>query len=253
MNALLIVLALQSLCGVGFSWQYPRNADQTLWAFRTCQREVSDQALLPKIYKWELPDNADTHCYVKCVWMNLGSYDFNSKSINVDTIATQYETRGLTVPADLENLKGATDGSCEAVYKKTIDFFLKEKDNLQHAYYGTIPESNKWFAQHPDVKPKRTRISEFCTGKEGGKEGSCKHACSMYYYRLVDEDNLVIPFRKLKMNGTPEEAFDGCRKDASKETGCKVGDVLYDCINALNSDGFQAVLKRWDDETDSTY
>nr|AAX54853.1 27 kDa salivary protein [Phlebotomus ariasi] len=252
MNALLLCVLL-SLSGIGYSWKYPRNADQTLWAYRTCQREGKDPALVSKWMNWVLPDDPETHCYVKCVWTNLGSYDDNTGSIMINTVATQFITRGMKVPAEVNNLSGSTSGSCSDIYKKTIGFFKSQKANIQKAYYGTKEESDNWYSKHPNVKPKGTKISDFCKGREGGTEGTCKHACSMYYYRLVDEDNLVIPFRKLKIPGIPGPKIDECRRKASSKTGCKVADALYKCLKAINGKSFENALKKLDEESSRTY
>uniref|UniRef100_C6G4F1 D7-related salivary protein A n=1 Tax=Phlebotomus arabicus TaxID=578135 RepID=C6G4F1_9DIPT len=255
MNAFLKICLLFSLTGLGYSWQYPRNADQTLWAFRACQREGKNPALVRKWMNWELPDDTETHCYVKCVWTYLGSYNEDRKSIKIDTVKKQYKARGVTIPNGISKIGGPTDGSCTGVYKKTIDFFISQKTNLQKAYYGTIEASNEWYSKNPNVKPKGTKISDFCKAenREGGKEGTCKHACSMYYYRLVDEDNLVIPFRKLNIQGIPGPKIEECRRIASSKSGCKVSDALYSCLNKINSQGFIAALKKLDEESSRSY
>uniref|UniRef100_A0A6B2EJ84 General odorant-binding protein 99b n=1 Tax=Phlebotomus kandelakii TaxID=1109342 RepID=A0A6B2EJ84_9DIPT len=251
MNVLLLLCVLFSLgeIGIGYSWKYPRNADQTLWAYRTCQREGKNQELVKKWMNWELPNDAETHCYVKCVWINLGSYDNKKGSIKIDKVKKQFSSRNLEIPAGLNEIGGSTSGSCEDVYKKTIAFFKNEKTNLQKAYYGTKEESNNWYSKNPETKPKGVKISAFCKDKnrEGGKEGTCKHACSMYYYRLVDEDNLVIPFRKLP--GISEPDLKECRDAASTKTGCKVADEIYECLDNANSKGFRDALKKLDDES----
>uniref|UniRef100_F6JYF2 26.7 kDa salivary D7-related protein n=1 Tax=Phlebotomus tobbi TaxID=33402 RepID=F6JYF2_9DIPT len=249
MNALILICVLFSLGELGFSWKYPRNADQTLWAFRSCQREGKNPDLVKKWMNWQLPNDPETHCYVKCVWTNLGSYDDKTGSISIGKVREQFSSRNLKVPAEVKKLKGPTNGSCKEVYDKTIAFFKSQKTSLQKAYYGTKEESNKWYSENPETKPKGAKISVFCKDKnrEGGKEGTCKNACSMYYYRLVDEDNLVIPFRKLP--GISESDLKECRDVASKKTGCEVADKLYECIDKANSKAFRDALKKLDDES----
>nr|BAM69181.1 hypothetical protein [Lutzomyia ayacuchensis] len=245
MNVLLKIATFLCLCELGYSWQYPRNADQTLWAFKTCQREAKDQKFLEKWKKWELPVSDETYCYVKCVWKNLGSYNDADNSIKIEAIAQQFRSRGLNVPASLQKVAGPTSGSCKEVYQKTIKFFLEQKANIQHAYYGTKAESDKWFAAHPETKPKGVKISQFCKGKE---KSGCKHYCSMYYFRLVDEDNLVVPFRKLP--GYPEPKLQECRNKARATTGCKVADVLYECLKRDFPTYLSMILQNYDNESE---
>nr|AGT96464.1 D7-related salivary protein [Phlebotomus orientalis] len=249
MNALFLLCILFSLGELGYSWKYPRNADQTLWAFRSCQREGKNPDLVKKWMNWELPNDRETHCYVKCVWTNLGSYDDKYGSIKIDKVKIQFSSRGVHIPAGFRKIGEPTNGFCKDVYDKTIDFFKSQKSNLQKAYYGTKEDSNKWYSENPETKPKGTKISVFCKDKnrEGGTEGTCKHACSMYYYRLVDEDNLVIPFRKLP--GISESDLTECRDAASKKTGCKVADEIYECLHNVNPKGFEDALKKLDDES----
>uniref|UniRef100_F6JYF5 27.0 kDa salivary D7-related protein n=1 Tax=Phlebotomus tobbi TaxID=33402 RepID=F6JYF5_9DIPT len=253
MNVLLKAAILLSLGGIGYSWQYPRNADQTLWAWRSCHKEHSggDQALLQKWMKFEIPDDKVTHCLVKCIWIHLGMYDAKTKTIRVDKVKQQFEDRKLPVPSEISQLGGPTGGSCEKIYKKTKAFLDTQMANYRIAFYGTYDGSDEWFAKHPETKPKKTRISEFCKGREGGKEGTCKHACSMYYFRLVDEDNLVIPFRKLP--GISESDLKECRDAASKKTGCKVADEIYECLHNVNRKGFEDALKTLDETSLTNY
>nr|ABA43051.1 24.5 kDa D7-related salivary protein SP04 [Phlebotomus perniciosus] len=253
MNTLLKVAVLLSLGGTGYSWQYPRNADQTLWAWRSCQKEHigDDQALLKKWLKFEIPDDKVTHCFIKCTWIHLGMYDEKTKTIRVDKVKQQFEGRKLPVPAEISKLEGPTDGDCEKIYRKTRAFLDAQMKNYRIAFYGTYDGSDAWFAEHPETKPKNTKISEFCKGREGGKEGTCKHACSMYYYLLVDEDNLVIPFRKLP--GISESDLKQCRDAASKKSGCQVADTIYDCLNKINPTGLKTALNTLDEQSLTNY
>uniref|UniRef100_A0A6B2ENM4 Conserved secreted protein n=1 Tax=Phlebotomus kandelakii TaxID=1109342 RepID=A0A6B2ENM4_9DIPT len=249
MIASLKVLILLSFCGLGFSFKYPRNADQTLWAFRTCERERGGPGKTEKWRNWDLPNNSDTHCYVKCIWQYLGMWNFQFNSIYVDAIATQYMARGRKYPKELANLALPTDGTCKTVYDKSIDFINKEKKNLDFVFFHTEDEYTNWIKTHADLKPIGKKISEFCKGKEGGSEGKCKHACSMYHYRLVDEQNNILPLRELRIYGKHDSEFIHCKRRAANETGCRVGDVLYHCIDKIDKKGFAEVLKRWDDES----
>nr|AAX55660.1 27 kDa salivary protein [Phlebotomus ariasi] len=251
MNILLKVAILVSLCEIGYSWKYPRNADQTLWAWRSCQKGNYDPELVKKWMAFEIPDDEVTHCYIKCVWTHLGMYDETSQTIRADRVKQQFKARGLSVPAEISHLEGSTGGSCVTIYKKTRAFLETQMPNYRIAFYGTVEESDKWFANNPETKPKRIKISDFCKGREAGTEGTCKHACSMYYYRLVDEDNLVIPFRKLP--GILDSQLEQCRDQASSETGCKVGDTIYNCLNRINPEGLKKALNTLDEQSLTLY
>nr|AGE83091.1 SP28b [Phlebotomus papatasi] len=254
MNAVITSLVFLSLVGLGYSWKYPRNADQTLWAFRTCQRRESDVNLLKKWANWQLPNDDKTHCYVKCVWTHLGLYSKNKMSLRVDKIKKQFSSRGVAIPKDLKSMEGETDGSCKAIYDKTISFFNNNVADLRTAFYGTIEESNKWYAQNPDAKPKGTKISKFCKAenREQG-ESNCKHACSAYYYRLVDEDFEPIYFRLLEIKGFSNKDIDECIKQASGRQGCQRSDALYDCLKNKKSAALEAALQILDDQSARTY
>uniref|UniRef100_F6K8S3 26.76 kDa salivary D7-related protein n=1 Tax=Phlebotomus sergenti TaxID=85759 RepID=F6K8S3_9DIPT len=247
MKAVILTFVFLSLVGLGYSWQYPRNADQTLWAFRTCQRRESDASLVLKWYQWQLPNNAATHCYVKCGWIHLGMYNRKDGSIKVDKVKQQFTSRGVEIPGDIDSLSGPTDGSCKTLYDKTIRFFKNNAQSIRFAFYGTTAESNKWFAEHPEVKPKGTKISQFCNAEREKGNKDCKHACSAYYYRLVDEDYKPIYFRKLEIPGISNDKINKCRKEASGQQGCKVSDALYDCLERSNAAGLKAALKILDD------
>nr|ABI20158.1 27 kDa salivary protein [Phlebotomus duboscqi] len=245
MNAVISSLVLLSLVGLGYSWQYPLDADQTLWAFKTCQRQNDASNQLHMWSEWKLPNNPATHCYVKCVWIHLGLYNDKDKSIKVEEVGKQFTSRGLEVPGDLNTIAGVTNGSCAAIYMKTIKFFANNVDNLRTAFYGTRKVSNEWYAQNPDVKPKGIKISAFCSAenREQGKEGNCRHACSAYYYRLVDKDYEPINFVNLGIKGISNNKITNCRKKASKAKGCRGSDELYDCLMKHNKAGFEKVLQ----------
>uniref|UniRef100_C6G4F3 D7-related salivary protein C n=1 Tax=Phlebotomus arabicus TaxID=578135 RepID=C6G4F3_9DIPT len=251
MNNLLKIVILISLSEIGYAWQYPRNADQTLWAFRSCQKEKYDQELVNKWKKFELPDHPQTHCFIKCVWTHLGMYDEKAQAIRVDKVTQQFKDLNLKAPAEISKLGGPTNGNCATIYGKTMNFLNSRMTEFRIAFYGTVEGSNKWFSAHPETKPKLTKISAFCKGREGGKEGTCKHACSMYYYRLVDEDNLVIPFRKL--SGFKEADLKKCRDKASSKSGCKVADKIYNCLNTINPDGLKEALRTFDEQSATMY
>nr|ABI15942.1 27.6 kDa salivary protein [Phlebotomus duboscqi]ABI20181.1 D7-like protein [Phlebotomus duboscqi] len=250
MNSAVQYLVLFSILRLGYSWQFPRNADQTYWAFNTCQRETTDAKSVKLWDEWKLPNNNATHCYVKCVFIHLGFYNEQDKSINVDAVKKQFKGRGLASPKNIKSLSGQTDGSCEALYKKTIPFFIQNFENLRKAFYGTREESDKWFAEHPEVKPKRTKVSEFCTPeKERGETNNCRRACSLYYYRFIDEDYQPIYFRKLDIEGITDKQINECRDKATERKGCKVGDALYRCLRLINKKGLLATIARLDHES----
>nr|AFY13224.1 30 kDa salivary protein [Phlebotomus papatasi] len=243
-------LVFFSILGIGYSWRFPRNGDQTYWAFNTCQRQTTDIESVKLWDQWLLPNNAATHCYIKCVFIHLGFYNEQEKAINIDAVKKQFKSRGLEIPKDIKSLSGRTDGSCKALYEKTIPFFKNNFQNLRIAFYGTREESDKWFAKHPEVKPKRTRVSEFCTAeKEKGETKNCRRACSLYYYRFVDEDYQPIYFRKLDIAGITDKQINDCRDKAREKKGCKVGDALYRCLRLINKQGLIATMERLDIES----
>nr|ABI20168.1 D7-like protein [Phlebotomus duboscqi] len=246
MNAVITSLVLLSLVGLGYSWKYPRNADQTLWAFKTCQREGTNDALV-KIWKnWILPNDAETHCYVRCVWIHLGMFNEKENSIRVKRVGEQFTGRGVNVP-NMKSLKGSAR-TCKEVYDKTMPFFANNVNDIKTAFYGKKEVSDQWFKDHTDTKPKGIKISSFCKDgdREKGKEGNCQHACSAYYYRLVDEDNEPISFRKLGRVGVSDDEFSKCINKVKGLSGCKVADAMYNCVNDHNAQA----LKKLDEESE---
>nr|AAL16051.1 D7 salivary protein [Lutzomyia longipalpis] len=242
MNFLLKIFSLLCLCGLGYSWQDVRNADQTLWAYRSCQKNPEDKDHVPQWRKFELPDDEKTHCYVKCVWTRLGAYNENENVFKIDVITKQFNERGLEVPAGLDQeLGGSTDGTCKAVYDKSMKFFKSHFMDFRNAYYATYDGSDEWFSKNPDVKPKGTKVSEYCKNKD---DGDCKHSCSMYYYRLIDEDNLVIPFSNLP--DYPEDKLEECRNEAKSANECK-SSVIYQCLENADKSALDASLNILDE------
>nr|ABI20169.1 D7 related protein [Phlebotomus duboscqi] len=236
MNAVITSLVFISLVGVGYSWRYPRNADQTFWAFRTCQRQSEGAKSLREWYRWNLPNDEDTHCYVKCVWLHLGLYNEQNKSLRVDRIMEQFNSRSVAIPGDINTISGPTDGTCKDIYDKTINFFNNNVNDLRTAFYGIKKLSDEWFTQNSNTKPKGTKISDFCNAENREKGGAdCQHACSAYYYRLVDEDNEPIHFRNLNILGITDEQFASCVKASKNKQGCKVADTMYNCVEKHNS------------------
>nr|ANW11464.1 LolD7 [Bichromomyia olmeca] len=236
------VFLLFCFCGLGYSWQDVRNADQSLWAFRTCQRRSSNVDLVKKWMAYVLPDDKETHCYVMCAWSLLGAYSEEAKAFNINGITKQFKERGMNVPKEVQIFGGRTDG-CKAVYDKTVKVFKTQLQNFRNAFYGTKESSDEWFKANPNTKPKGTKISTFCEAKG---IGDCIHSCSFYYYRLIDEDNLIIPFSYLP--GYPETKLKECRRQVQDLAGCK-SDALFLCLKNADKAALEASLKQLDDQS----
>uniref|UniRef100_J7HHV8 D7 salivary protein n=1 Tax=Nyssomyia intermedia TaxID=182990 RepID=J7HHV8_9DIPT len=233
------VLLLFNLCRLGYSWQDVRNADQSLWAYKSCMRDPKDVDLVPKWRKFIFPNDERTQCYVKCLWTRLGAYNQDTKSFNTDRIAKQFASQGLSVPDEINYLQGIAKG-CKAVYDKSMKFFKSQGMAIRTAYYATNESEEKWFNAHPDTKPKGPKISTFCKSKG---DGGCEHSCSFYYFRLIDEDNLIIPFSDLP--GYPKSALEECRNQVKSTNGCKSSE-LYECLSKADKPALDSALEQLD-------
>ncbi|GAB0099007.1 hypothetical protein DMENIID0001_148260 [Sergentomyia squamirostris] len=207
----------------------PLNPDDTRWASKTCSAELNpSEDLYQKWRHWDLTPNKLTMCFVKCVWKYSGLYDDSTNTIKIDSLKEQFKARGVPEPSDLRGLDGATTGTCEAVYMKSIFFLNNNKAAVIKAFWDNKAEAIEWYSKHKDlVKPYGTKASDFCKKYRG----NCRIDCNYRYYRLVDIHHKVITERKLNfLDEIPQDKLKECKALAEKKSNCDVAATLKDCM-----------------------
>nr|ABA12150.1 28 kDa salivary D7-related protein SP25 [Phlebotomus argentipes] len=245
-NLIRIIVAVISFLGLAHSLQFPRNADQTRWALKSCLREARPpRSLGAKWRELTLPKNERTFCFVQCLWTYLGIFDEKTRRFNTSAIETQFISRGSLSPKSLHTLKGQVKGkTCKEVYKFSIDFLKKYKSEFRHVFYLTDQTSLTWYSQNRGkVKGRDEKASSFCQ-KESNE---CERLhCRFYYYRLVDEDYKIIFFRKILIYGISNRQFNQCREEADKKNGCNVAKAFKECLEKIDNEKVQNAMEAWD-------
>ncbi|XP_059607638.1 uncharacterized protein LOC132255566 [Phlebotomus argentipes] len=245
-----IVVLVTCFLTVAHSFDFPRNADQTLWALNTCIKESKASSKTADLWKdLNFEKSEETYCFVQCLWTYLGVYDEKTKIFNADAVKIQFQKRGVSIPKGLDKLKVITRGTCKDIFDLTKDFLKANKKELKFIFYWTPETQKDWFDKNKGkVKNVNQKASDFCKNEED----LCRLNCRFYYYRLVDEDLRVVFFTKPRINGISDAQINKCRLEANQTTGCAVAKVLKQCLDKIDAEKVEKALQMWD-ETSKTY
>lgn len=176
---------------------------------------------------WKLePNDAITHCYVKCALTGLQIYDEKENAIKSERIPVQYQAyKNFTqaTPREVSAFQEALaavnpkNGSCVDLYTAYIPVHNRFVNVSRQLYHGKVEITDKIYAAMPNIKRKSESFHAYCEKLE--KPSEWKNGRN---YELTDSPQL---------KKTIDCIFRGLRY--MDDTGLKVEEIVRD-FNLIN-------------------
>uniref|UniRef100_A0A1Y9INE9 Long form D7 salivary protein n=1 Tax=Anopheles melas TaxID=34690 RepID=A0A1Y9INE9_9DIPT len=189
---------------------------------------------------WKLePNDAVTHCYVKCTLAGLQMYDEKTKTFKPETVPVQHEAYKAFTEVESSKVNeleqalsslNAGSGSCAEVFNAYLPVHNKYVGVSRKIYHGTVDSVAKIYAAKPEIKKQEESFVAYCAKKAlgaNGKEGYKK----LRDYELADS---------AEFRNAMDCVFRGFRY--IDDSGLKIDEVVRD-FNLINKSDLEPEVR----------